>query len=140
MITVPSVFLDHSSNRGAIWLDRTKADFSAFRQAVDLIKQGKVLGIAPEGTRSRVGELLEVNRVCCCWQPARGVPIVRWASRNRIGMKKMLRCTGRKSRWVRQAFNLPPLSRENRDEPCGPHHRGDVPDRRAAAGKIPGVL
>ncbi len=43
---------------GGIWIDRTKADFTAFRQAADVIAEGRALGIAPEGTRSN-GELLE---------------------------------------------------------------------------------
>ena len=44
-----------------IWLDRTKADFTAFRMAADVIKAGKALGIAPEGTRSTTGSLLEAK-------------------------------------------------------------------------------
>jgi len=103
---------------GAIWLDRTKADFSAFRQAVDLIKQGKVLGIAPEGTRSRVGELLEGKPGVLLLAARAGVPIVPVGiTGTEVGMKKMLRL-----HWpeitVRfgKPFNLPPLSRENRDE------------------------
>ena len=43
---------------GGIWIDRTKADFTAFRLAAEVLEQGRALGIAPEGTRSE-GELLE---------------------------------------------------------------------------------
>lgn len=103
---------------GAIWLDRTKADFSAFRQAVDLIKQGKVLGIAPEGTRSKVGQLLEGKPGVLLLAARAGVPIVPVGiTGTEVGMNKMLRL-----HWpeitVRfgKPFNLPPLSRENRDE------------------------
>jgi 1-acyl-sn-glycerol-3-phosphate acyltransferase len=42
-----------------IWLDRSKADFTAFKAAIDVIKQGTAIGIAPEGTRSTTGVLLE---------------------------------------------------------------------------------
>ena len=42
-----------------IWLDRDTADFGAFRQAVKALEEGKALGIAPEGTRSKGGYLLE---------------------------------------------------------------------------------
>jgi len=44
---------------GVVWLDRGQADFAAFRLAAGEIKAGKALGIAPEGTRSRTGQLLE---------------------------------------------------------------------------------
>jgi 1-acyl-sn-glycerol-3-phosphate acyltransferase len=44
---------------GVIWLDRDKADFGAFRKAREVLKEGVSLGIAPEGTRSRTGQLLE---------------------------------------------------------------------------------
>lgn len=103
---------------GAIWLDRTKADFSAFRQAVDLIKQGKVLGIAPEGTRSRVGQLLEGKPGVLLLAARAGVPIVPVGiTGTEDGMKNML-----SFRWPKitarfgKAFNLPTISRENRDE------------------------
>ncbi len=42
-----------------IWLDRDVADFGAFRKAVEALKAGKALGIAPEGTRSVTSSLLE---------------------------------------------------------------------------------
>jgi 1-acyl-sn-glycerol-3-phosphate acyltransferase len=36
----------------AIWIDRFNADFSALRQALNRLKKGGVLVLAPEGTRS----------------------------------------------------------------------------------------
>ena len=42
-----------------VWIDRSRADFSAFKGAFDLLDQGMALGIAPEGTRSKTGQLLE---------------------------------------------------------------------------------
>jgi 1-acyl-sn-glycerol-3-phosphate acyltransferase len=44
---------------GGIYLDRERADFSAFREAQTMIKDGIAMGIAPEGTRSKTGQLLE---------------------------------------------------------------------------------
>ncbi len=44
---------------GAIYLDRDRADFSAFREAQKLIKDGVAMGVAPEGTRSKTGQLQE---------------------------------------------------------------------------------
>jgi 1-acyl-sn-glycerol-3-phosphate acyltransferase len=43
----------------AIWLNRFEADYSAFRQILDRMKQGGILVIAPEGTRSRTESLQE---------------------------------------------------------------------------------
>ena len=40
-----------------IWINRESADFRALRQAVEYLKQGGLLGIAPEGTRSRSSTL-----------------------------------------------------------------------------------
>jgi 1-acyl-sn-glycerol-3-phosphate acyltransferase len=43
----------------AIWLNRFDADFSAFRQILERMKQGGLLVIAPEGTRSKTEALQE---------------------------------------------------------------------------------
>lgn len=43
----------------AIWLNRFDADYSAFRQILDRMKQGGILVIAPEGTRSKTEALQE---------------------------------------------------------------------------------
>jgi len=40
-----------------IWLHREDSDFRALRAARDYLKSGGMLGIAPEGTRSRTGKL-----------------------------------------------------------------------------------
>jgi 1-acyl-sn-glycerol-3-phosphate acyltransferase len=42
-----------------IWIDRDIADFTAIHQASEELAKGKVLGIAPEGTRSKSGKLQE---------------------------------------------------------------------------------
>jgi 1-acyl-sn-glycerol-3-phosphate acyltransferase len=42
---------------GAIPIQRGEADTTAFRSALDALKQGKMLAIAPEGTRSGHGRL-----------------------------------------------------------------------------------
>jgi 1-acyl-sn-glycerol-3-phosphate acyltransferase len=41
----------------AIWVDRFNADLGALRAALNRLKQGAVLVLAPEGTRSRDGKL-----------------------------------------------------------------------------------
>jgi 1-acyl-sn-glycerol-3-phosphate acyltransferase len=44
---------------GIIYIDRTRADFSAFREARKVILSGTAMGIAPEGTRSDDKKLAE---------------------------------------------------------------------------------
>ena len=41
-----------------IWINREQADFHALRRALEYIEGGGMLGIAPEGTRSRTGALM----------------------------------------------------------------------------------
>lgn len=43
----------------AVWLNRFEADFSALRQILDRMKQGGMVVIAPEGTRSKTEALQE---------------------------------------------------------------------------------
>jgi len=43
---------------GAIWMNREEWDFKAFREAVHYLKEGWVVGIAPEGTRSKEQKML----------------------------------------------------------------------------------
>lgn len=59
-----------------IWLDRDTADFSAFRKAVDALKEGKAIGIAPEGTRSVTAQLIEGKPGTALLALRTGVPIV----------------------------------------------------------------
>lgn len=42
-----------------IWIDRTKADFAAMKRALNVLKEGKILALAPEGTRSKTKALIE---------------------------------------------------------------------------------
>ena len=44
---------------GVIWISRTGYDLDAFREASVSLKKGWIVGIAPEGTRSRTQQLLE---------------------------------------------------------------------------------
>ena len=44
---------------GAFPVSRGKGDTAAFDQALETIKEGKILALFPEGTRSKTGELLK---------------------------------------------------------------------------------
>ena len=41
----------------AIWIERETSDFSAFRESIEYLNRGWIVGISPEGTRSTTGAL-----------------------------------------------------------------------------------
>jgi len=43
---------------GGIWINRQEADLQALKTATEFLQSGGLLGIAPEGTRSRTGGLI----------------------------------------------------------------------------------
>ncbi len=59
-----------------IWINRDEADISALRAARNFLKSGGVLGIAPEGTRSRTGALITAKTGVAYLAEKTGVPIV----------------------------------------------------------------
>ena len=61
---------------GAIYIDRDRADFGAFREAQKLIKEGMAMGIAPEGTRSKTSQLLEGKPGTILLAVRSGAPII----------------------------------------------------------------
>ncbi len=59
-----------------IFVDRYEADFSAMREVLKRLQKGGVLGIAPEGTRSKSGKLLEGRMGAAFLGAKSGVPIL----------------------------------------------------------------
>ena len=60
-----------------IWMDREKLDFSAVKEALDHLRRGDVIGIAPEGTRSHQSTgLLEGKQGAAVLAARGGVPIL----------------------------------------------------------------
>jgi 1-acyl-sn-glycerol-3-phosphate acyltransferase len=59
-----------------IWVDRFNADFSAVREALHRLKNGGVLVLAPEGTRSPTGALVEGHAGASYLAAKADVPIV----------------------------------------------------------------
>ena len=101
-----------------IWIDRSKADFSAFRDAIKLLKAGYTLGIAPEGTRSKTGQLIEGKSGTVILAAKSGAPIVPVAiTGTEDAMQKILHF--KRPHIIARfgpAFYLPELERENRNE------------------------
>jgi 1-acyl-sn-glycerol-3-phosphate acyltransferase len=71
-----------------IWLDRDTADFGAFRSAVKALEEGKAVGIAPEGTRSKSGQLQEGKPGTALLALRAHVPIIPVAITGTIGSFK----------------------------------------------------
>ena len=61
---------------GVIWINREGYDFQAFRQATDFLKSGGSLGIAPEGTRSKTGNLIEGKPGSVLFALKANVPVI----------------------------------------------------------------
>ena len=112
------LFLVILNMAGIIWLDRTKADFGAFRVAVDALKRGYCIGIAPEGTRSTTAELLEGKPGAVLLALKAEVPIVPVGLAATETIVPNLRRLKRSQVTLHygKAFRLPPLDRNNRDE------------------------
>jgi 1-acyl-sn-glycerol-3-phosphate acyltransferase len=99
-----------------IWLDRDKADFSALTTARQHIQSGGAIGIAPEGTRSNVGSLIEGKAGTALLAARAGCPIIPVGiTGTEIAIKKLL-TLHRPKLVVRygKAFKLPPFSHEDR--------------------------
>jgi 1-acyl-sn-glycerol-3-phosphate acyltransferase len=97
---------------GAVWLDRFNPDIHALREIMKRMKSGKVLVIAPEGTRSKT-EMMQDGKPGVAFLATRaGVPIVPVAiagSEDRIVMDNIKHF--RRSHiisWVGKPFMMPP--------------------------------
>ena len=102
----------------AIYIDRSRADFGAFREAQKLIKSGIAMGIAPEGTRSKSGELIEGKAGVILLAIRSGAPIVPVGlAGTEDSFKRLL--TFRKPHMVARfgkPYMIEELPRENREE------------------------
>ena len=60
----------------AVWLNRFEADYSALRQILDRMKDGGLLVIAPEGTRSKTEALQEAKMGVAFLASKSGYPVL----------------------------------------------------------------
>lgn len=103
-----------------IFIDRYNADIKALRKVISLMEQDNILVIAPEGTRSRTGALIEAKPGVSYLATKLDRPIVPVAitgteDKALFGSIKRLR-RAHITLTAGPAFTLPPLPRENRDE------------------------
>jgi 1-acyl-sn-glycerol-3-phosphate acyltransferase len=106
-------------NFNFIFIDRFNPDIKALRTVIALMDEGKNLVIAPEGTRSRTGALIEGKPGVSYLATRLGQPIVPVAiagTEDKVifGNLKRLR-RNHITVTAGEAFTLPPLPRENRD-------------------------
>ena len=102
-----------------IFIDRFNPDIKALRKIIKLMDEGNNLIIAPEGTRSRVGSMIEGRPGVSYLATRLGQPIIPVAL---IGTEdKFLFANLKRLKRTRiyvkigKSFMLPPLPKENRD-------------------------
>jgi len=103
----------------AIYIDRFNADMAVMRQVLKRLRKGGVLVIAPEGTRSRSGTLLEGRQGASFLAAKAGVPVVPvggTGTEDRVFLANLKRLR-RTSATVRVGvpFCLPALPKEDRE-------------------------
>src|SRR5512145_2075197 len=103
-----------------IFIDRFNPDIKTLRKVISLMEQDNILVIAPEGTRSRVGMLIEAKPGVSYLasklnRPIVPVAIVGTEDKVLFGNLKKLR-RSHFTITAGPAFDLPSLPRENRDE------------------------
>jgi len=102
---------------GGIWLSRDEIDTRALRDARDHMKNGGILGIAPEGTRSETGALMSAKTGVAFLADQARVPILPVAVSGTWQITKQLLTLQRPKIDVHfgEPFTLPPIDRKNRD-------------------------
>lgn len=103
-----------------IFIDRFNPDVKTLRKVIDLMKEDNILVIAPEGTRSRTGALIEARPGVSYLATKLNRPIVPAGlagTEDKVifgNLKRLKR--SRVTIRIGSAFTLPPLPREGRDE------------------------
>ena len=102
---------------GGIWLNREEADTHAFRAARDHLRNGGVLGLSPEGTRSPTGALISAKTGVAFLADQAGVPIVPVgvSGTYQAGMKILTLRRPKITVHFGEPFMLPPIDRKNKD-------------------------
>ena len=103
-----------------LFIDRFNPDLKAMRKMIALMQEGKCLVMAPEGTRSRVGSLIEGKPGVAYLAARSGFPVVPVAitgTEDKVILGNLKRL--RKSTIILtggEPFIIPPLPNKNRDE------------------------
>ncbi|MDY6826672.1 MAG: lysophospholipid acyltransferase family protein [Bacillota bacterium] len=95
---------------GAFPVNRQDADYAAFRRAFQLLKDGKVLGLFPEGTRSNDGKLQKAYGGAALIAVRSGAPILPMAILGPYQLCKPVHV------YIGSPFVLPPLIYEQKED------------------------
>lgn len=103
---------------GGIWINRQDADLHALRQALDLLGRGGLLGIAPEGTRSQQGCLIQAHTGIAYLADKSGAPIIPAAiTGSEVAFKELRHLRRPKLKLVfGKPIWLPRINRKNREQ------------------------
>jgi len=99
-----------------IWINREQADFQALKAAREYLQNGGLLGIAPEGTRSKTGSMRQAKTGVAYLAEKANVPIIPiaiWGSEKTFHELMRFRRAHLKVR-IGEGFMLPPLDRTDR--------------------------
>ena len=103
----------------AVWLNRFDVDIHAIRQAYKRVKQGEILAMAPEGTRSLTEALLPGKpgaAYLAAKTQALVVPLALTGTEDRVVESRLKRLKRLDiTITVGEPFTLPPIDRHNRD-------------------------
>jgi 1-acyl-sn-glycerol-3-phosphate acyltransferase len=103
---------------GGIWLNREEADTHAMREVMQRLQDGWLIGIAPEGTRSKTGAMIRAKTGVAYLADRASVPVIpagiTGTYRARWGLLRLKRphITIR----FGEPFYLSPVDRKHRDE------------------------
>ncbi len=100
-----------------IWLNREEADTQAVRAALDLFERGGMLGVAPEGTRSKTGAMIPAKTGVAYLADRAGAPVIPAAITGTYRAVWNLLRLKRPHIAIRfgQPLTLPPVNRKTRD-------------------------
>jgi 1-acyl-sn-glycerol-3-phosphate acyltransferase len=100
-----------------IWINREEADFHALKEARQFLRDGGVLGIAPEGTRSHTGALIPGKTGTAYLADKAGVTVVPVAIYGSESAVRQLIRLRRPTIHIEfgKPLTLEPVSRSNRD-------------------------
>ena len=103
---------------GAVWVRRGQSDREALRRALELLAAGRPMGVAPEGTRSKTGALIEAKSGATYLAIKAGVPVLPIALVNTDKVYPSLRRLRRATVQAKIApsFFLPPRGDGSRSE------------------------
>lgn len=105
------------NNVGGVWINRGVGDLAAVKTSLAVLKQNKILGMAPEGTRSKHTHALQQGKTGAAFLACKaGVNIVPVGI---VGTEKVFSDLRRLRRptitiTYGPAFNLPPLDGDNK--------------------------